>query len=215
MCLGRNYAEHRAESMRAWNEPPEPPPPFPIFFTKAPTAVAPPYSDLAFDFSVSEQLDYEAEMGLVIGKRGKNIKRHEAMDFVAGYIVLNDISVRDVQKRHGNQYFKGKSFDNSCPFGPWIVTRDEVSDPAKLRVWARVNGIEKQNGFTGDMFTDVPGIVETLSLGMTLEPGDIIASGTPAGVGMARNPPEWLRPGDLVECEVEGIGAIRNRIVGV
>jgi 2-keto-4-pentenoate hydratase/2-oxohepta-3-ene-1,7-dioic acid hydratase in catechol pathway len=213
-CLGRNYAEHRAESMQAWNEAPAPPPDYPIFFTKAPTAVAPPYSDLSFEFSISEQLDWEAELGLVIGKRGKNITREEAMDFVLGYVVLNDISVRDVQKRHGGQYFKGKSFDNACPIGPWIVTKDEVPDPSDLRVWARVNGIEKQNGYTGDMYADVPAIVESLSVGMTLEPGDIIATGTPAGVGMARNPPEWLRPGDIVECEVQGVGAIRNRITG-
>jgi 2-keto-4-pentenoate hydratase/2-oxohepta-3-ene-1,7-dioic acid hydratase in catechol pathway len=154
-------------------------------------------------------------MGIVVAKRGKNIKPEEAMDFVLGYVVVNDISVRDVQRRHGGQYFKGKSFDNSCPLGPWIVTKDEVPDPANLRVWTRVNGIEKQNGSTADMYAGVPEIMVSLSEGMTLEPGDIISTGTPAGVGMARNPPEWLHPGDEVECEVEGIGVIRNRIVGV
>jgi 2-keto-4-pentenoate hydratase/2-oxohepta-3-ene-1,7-dioic acid hydratase in catechol pathway len=214
VCLGRNYLEHMKESIRAFGEAPQPPPEHPVFFTKAPTAVAGPYEDLHFDFSISDKLDWEAELGFVLGTGGKNIKREEALDYVFGYLVVNDISARDLQKRHGNQYFKGKSLDNSCPIGPWIVTSDEVPDPADLRVYTRVNGEEKQNGYTGDMFAGVPEIVEALSEGMTLEPGDIVATGTPTGVGHARNPPEFLKHGDVVECEVDKVGVIRNRIVG-
>lgn len=214
VCLGRNYLEHMKESIRAFGEAPQPPPEHPVFFTKAPTSVAGPYDDLHFDFSISDKLDWEAELGFVLGTGGKNIKREEALDYVFGYLVVNDISARDIQKRHGNQYFKGKSLDNSCPIGPWIVTSDEVPDPADLRVYTRVNGEEKQNGYTGDMFAGVPEIVEALSEGMTLEPGDIVATGTPTGVGHARNPPEFLKHGDVVECEVDKVGVIRNRIIG-
>jgi len=128
--------------------------------------------------------------------------------------VLNDISARDVQKRHGGQFFKGKSLDNSCPIGPWIVTRDEIEHPHNLRLVTRVNGIEKQNASTRDMIFDIPAIIESLSQGMTLEPGDIVATGTPAGIGHARTPAEYLRPGDVVECEIEKVGIIRNRITG-
>jgi 2-keto-4-pentenoate hydratase/2-oxohepta-3-ene-1,7-dioic acid hydratase in catechol pathway len=216
VCLGRNYAEHAAESRRAFGEapPPEETPQYPTFFTKAPTAIAGPYADLALDFSISRQYDWECELVFVIGKRGKNIKRDDAMDYVFGYTVLNDITARDVQKRHGGQFFKGKSLDNSCPIGPWIVTRDEIEDPHNLRLVTRVNGIEKQNANTRDMIFDIPSIIESLSQGMTLEPGDIIATGTPAGIGHARTPAEYLRSGDVVECEIEKIGVIRNRIVG-
>ena len=127
---------------------------------------------------------------------------------------MNDISVRDVQRRHGNQYFKGKSFDNSCPYGPWIVTRDEIPDPANLQLWTRVNGEEKQHGYTKNMYDGIPAIIASLSEGMTIEPGDLVATGTPEGVGMGRTPQEWLRPDDIIECEVERVGKIRNRIVG-
>ncbi|HET6261841.1 MAG TPA: fumarylacetoacetate hydrolase family protein, partial [Chloroflexia bacterium] len=118
----------------------------------------------------------------------------------------------DIQKRHGAQFFKGKSLDGTCPIGPWIVTAGEIEDPDNLELWTRVNGVEKQHDNTRSMLIDVRGIIESLSLGMTLEPGDIIATGTPAGVGFARTPPEYLQPGDVVECEVEKIGIIRNRV---
>ena len=215
-CLGRNYAEHAAESRRAFGEAPplEESPQYPTFFTKAPTAVAGPYADLALDFTTSTQYDWECELAFVIRKHGRNIGREEAMDYVFGYTMLNDITARDVQKRHGGQFFKGKSLDNSCPIGPWIVTRDEIEDPHNLRLVTRVNGIEKQNANTRDMIFDIPAIIESLSQGMTLEPGDIVATGTPAGIGHARTPAEYLRPGDVVECEIEKIGVIRNRIVG-
>ena len=215
MCMGRNYAEHTAESMRAFKEgrAPAERPDYPSIFTKATSSINSPFGDIPYDASVSEEIDWEVELAIVIGKRGKNIKRGEAMGYVFGYMVLNDISARDIQKRHANQYFKGKSLDGACPTGPWIVTADEVSNPNDLQLTLKVNGALKQSDRTSSMLFDVAEIIEQMSCGMTLEPGDIIATGTPAGIGMARTPPEYLKPGDLVECEIEGIGAIRNRIV--
>jgi 2,4-didehydro-3-deoxy-L-rhamnonate hydrolase len=214
-CLGRNYAEHAAESMRALGQG-EPAkvdkPEYPAIFTKAPTTVIGPYSPIPYDARVSEKIDWEVELAVVIGRAGKNIGRDEAKGHIFGYTVLNDVTARDIQGRHGGQFFKGKSLDGSCPMGPWIVTADEVPDPDNLRVWTRVNGEEKQSDTTASMMFGVEEIIEQMSLGMTLEPGDIIATGTPAGVGHARQPAEYLRPGDTVECEVEGIGIIRNRV---
>jgi 2-keto-4-pentenoate hydratase/2-oxohepta-3-ene-1,7-dioic acid hydratase in catechol pathway len=215
-CVGRNYADHVAESIRAHGEtPPSQPQPlqYPAIFTKAPTAVIGPYDDIPFDPAVSEHIDYEGELAVVIGRTGKNIAAADAKEHIFGYMVLNDVTARDIQRRHGNQFFKGKSLDGSCPMGPWIVTADEIPDSNNLELWTRVNGVEKQHDTTANMLLDVSGIIESLSLGMTLEPGDIIATGTPAGVGHARTPPEFLRPGDIVECEIAGIGAIRNRVM--
>ncbi len=215
-CVGRNYATHAKERALAGDKNKEMKlPERPIFFTKATTSVNGPFADIPFDARVSEQMDWEAELGVVIGKPGKNISRQTAMEHVFGYTVINDISARDVQDRHGGQFFKGKSLDGTCPMGPWIVTRDEVSDPHALPVRCRVNGVTKQEATTGDMIFDIPATIEWLSRGMTLLPGDVIATGTPGGVGSARTPPEFLKPGDVVESEVEGIGVIRNRIVAV
>ncbi len=212
VCLGRNYAGHAAESVRAFGEQAQPPPEYPTFFTKATTSVIGPYDDIPYDPAVSTQMDWECELAVVIGRTGKNIRRAEAMSYVFGYMVLNDVSVRDLQRRHGGQYFKGKSVDGTCPIGPWLVTADEVGDPHNLELWTVVNGVEKQRDRTASMLFDVPAIIEHLSLGMTIEPGDIIATGTPEGVGFARTPPEFLRPGDVVECGVERIGSIRNHV---
>lgn len=215
-CLGRNYAAHAKERALAGDKNKEMKlPERPIFFTKATTSVNGPFADIPFDARVSEQMDWEAELGVVIGKSGKNISRRTAMEHVFGYTVVNDISARDVQDGHGGQFFKGKSLDGACPMGPWIVTRDEVSDPHALPIRCRVNGVTKQEATTAEMIFDIPAIIEWLSRGMTLLPGDMIATGTPAGVGSARTPPEFLKPGDVVESEVEGIGAIRNRVVAV
>ncbi len=212
-CLGRNYAEHGAESRRAWGEADSPPPPeHPAIFTKAPTSIIGPYDDIPYDANLTEKLDWECELAVIIGRTGKDIGRDEALGYVFGYMVLNDISARDIQKRHGGQFFKGKSLDGSCPSGPWIVTADELSDPGDLELWSRVNGVEKQHDRTSGMLLDVPGIIQSLSEGMTPEPGDIIATGTPAGVGFARTPPEFLHPGDVVECEIEKIGKIKNKV---
>jgi len=150
---------------------------------------------------------------VVIGKGGKDIPREHAMEHVFGYTVLNDVTARDVQTAHGKQFFKGKSLDGFCPMGPSLVTKDEVPDPHSLALRCRVNGELKQEGSTADLIFDIPTILEWLSQGMTLLPGDVIATGTPSGVGFARTPPEFLFPGDVVECEVEGLGLIRNRIV--
>ncbi|HKP54500.1 MAG TPA: fumarylacetoacetate hydrolase family protein [Chloroflexia bacterium] len=214
-CIGRNYAEHAAESIRAHKEAPPTTntPQYPAVFTKAPTAVIGPYDDIPFNPNISEQMDFEGELAIVIGRTGKTIQRSQALSHVFGYMVLNDITARDIQKRHVNQFFKGKSLDGSCPTGPWIVTADEIPNPDDLELWTRVNGVEKQHDTTASMLLDVAGIIEAVSFGLTLEPGDIIATGTPAGVGFARDPAEFLRPGDVVECEIEGIGAIRNRVM--
>lgn len=209
-CLGKNYDEHARESFQARGEEYRPPE-APIFFTKAPTAVIGP-NDPILIHPVSTQMDWEIELAVIVGRRGRDIAPADAMDFVFGYTILNDVSARDLQTRHGKQFFKGKSLDGSCPLGPWIVTRDEIADPHALRLRLWVNGVLKQEGFTRDLIYDIPTIIATLSEGLTLEPGDIIATGTPAGVGFARTPPEFLQPGDVVEMEIEGIGRMRNPV---
>jgi 2-keto-4-pentenoate hydratase/2-oxohepta-3-ene-1,7-dioic acid hydratase in catechol pathway len=213
-CIGRNYAEHAAESIRAHKEtiPTAQTPQYPPIFTKTPTTVIGPYDDIPFDPNISEQIDWEGELAIVIGQTGKTIPRSQALSHIFGYMVLNDVTARNIQKRHGNQFFKGKSLDGSCPTGPWIVTAADIPNPDDLELWTCVNGVVKQHDTTASMLLDVAGIIEAVSFGLTLEPGDIIATGTPAGVGFARDPAEFLRPGDVVECEIEGIGAIRNQV---
>lgn len=211
-CVGMNYAAHAAESLTAKGLPVKMPT-IPIFFTKATTTLNAPYGNIPFEASVSEKIDWEAELAVVIGQRGKNIPRAEAMNHVFGYTVVNDVSARDIQNGWGGQFFKGKSLDGSCPMGPVIVTKDEVPDPHALTVRCRVNGVLKQESSTSDFIFDIPAIIEWLSKGMTLLPGDVIATGTPSGVGFARTPPEFLKPGDVLETEVEGIGVLRNKIV--
>jgi 2-keto-4-pentenoate hydratase/2-oxohepta-3-ene-1,7-dioic acid hydratase in catechol pathway len=209
LAIGRNYEKHAAESARAWNEQIKPP----TVFTKAQTSVTGPFDDIVIDPRVSDQIDWEAELGVVIGRKGANIRAAEALSHVFGYTVVNDVSARDIQNNWGGQFFKGKSLDASSPIGPWVVTTDEIPDPQKLRVSLRVNGKVKQDGNTRDMIYSVEQLIVWLSVGMTLRPGSLIASGTPDGVGFARTPPEFLKPGDVVETEVERIGVMRNRIV--
>lgn len=211
-CLGWNYADHSKETAKLKGMEAKLPE-RPVFFTKLTTTANGPYRDVIVDPRVSEQNDWEVELGVVIGKGGKDIPRAEALAHVFGYLVVNDVSARDVQTAHGKQFFKGKSLDGYCPMGPWLVTADEVPDPHALGLRCRVNGVLKQEGSTADLIFDIPAIIEWLSLGLTLLPGDIIATGTPSGVGFARTPPEYLQPGDIVECEVEGIGCLRNRMV--
>lgn len=211
-CVGRNYAEHAAESLRAIGQEVKLPQ-FPNIFTKAVTAVTGPYSDISFDPSVSEKMDWEVELAVIVRAAGRQIARADAMRHVWGYTVLNDVSARDIQNRPGVQWFLGKSLDGSCPMGPWIVTADELPDPTNLRLRLLVNGVVKQEDTTANMLFDIPTLLAEISRGMTLEPGDILATGTPAGVGFARTPPEFLRPGDVMESEIEGIGAMRNRVV--
>ncbi len=185
-----------------------------LFFTKATTTINGPHSKIVIDPAVSTEIDWEVELAVIIGKAGKNIREADALSHVFGYTVLNDVSARDIQSRH-KQFFKGKSIDGYCPIGPWIVTADEIPDPQQLTVRLRVNGVTRQQDSTSNMLFGVRSIIAILSLGMTLEAGDIIATGTPSGVGFARNPPEFLQPGDVMETEVEGIGTLRNEIVGV
>jgi 2-keto-4-pentenoate hydratase/2-oxohepta-3-ene-1,7-dioic acid hydratase in catechol pathway len=211
-CVGMNYAAHARESLIAKGLEPTLPA-HPVFFTKAPTTVNRPTGEIVIDPAVSDKLDWEVELAVIIGAGGKNISRAAALDHVWGYTVLNDVSARDLQRRH-DQFFKGKSLDGSCPMGPWIVTADEIADPHALTVRLSINGVVKQESTTADLIFDIPTLIEVLSAGMTLEPGDIIATGTPAGVGFARTPAEYLRPGDLMETEIDGIGALRNPIIG-
>ena len=210
MCLGKNYADHAIESHRAWGDKAEIPQ-FPVIFTKSPNTTNGPYDDIPYDPDVSTAIDFEAEVLVIIGKPGINISREQAMDHVYGYSVINDLTARDLQRRHV-QFFKGKSLDGHAPMGPWIVTVSEIQDPHNLQVSCTVNGQEKQNGNTKQMIFDIPETIAQLSLGMKLQPGDLIATGTPSGVGFARTPPEFLKPGDVVTCTVEKIGSIRNQI---
>lgn len=209
IAIGRNYRKHAEESARKEGYEPQPP----TVFTKAVTSLTEPNADIAIDPSISEQIDWEAELAVVIGKRGANIRRNNARAHVFGYMALNDVTARDMQNEWGGQYFKGKSLDRSCPTGPWIVTADELGDPQELGVKLRLNGKLEQDGNTRDMIYPVEVIIEWVSRGMTLLPGTIIATGTPDGVGFWRTPSQVLHPGDVMETEVEGIGTLRNRIV--
>lgn len=209
IAIGRNYQKHAEETAMAGGGEPSPP----TVFTKAITSLTEPFADIVIDPSISDKIDWEVELAVVIGKRGANITRNSATDHVFGFTVLNDVTARDIQSDWGGQYFKGKSLDRSCPTGPWVVTRDEVEDPQALNLFLRVNGTLKQGGNTRDMIYPVDAIIEWVSKGMTLLPGALIATGTPDGVGFARTPPEFLRPGDVMETEVESIGLLRNRIV--
>ena len=210
-CVGWNYVEHFEEGKKARAHTQEPPA-HPAFFSKVPTTVIGPYDSVPFDAEITKTLDWEAELGVIIGRGGKNIAEADAMKHVFGYTVINDVSVRYIQRQHGGQWFKGKSVDGTCPMGPWIVTADEVPDPHALRLTSRVNGATKQDSNTSYMYFKVPRIIAELSTGLTLEPGDIISTGTPAGVGHARTPPEFMTAGDVLETEVIGVGMLRNRI---
>ncbi len=208
-CVGRNYLEHIAEGERAQNlkigvtE-------HPVFFTKPPTSVVGPGAEVPIFPKVSTSIDYEVELAVVIGKAGRNIAPEQAMAHIFGYTIVNDVTARDVQRRHGGQYFKGKGLDGSCPMGPVIVTADALGDPTKLGIRLSVNGEMRQDGNTRDMIFDIPTLIASLSEGMTLEPGDVLATGTPSGVGYAMDPPVFLKNGDTVVCEVDGIGQLEN-----
>ncbi|MBC7940893.1 MAG: fumarylacetoacetate hydrolase family protein [Chitinophagaceae bacterium] len=212
-CVGRNYHAHASElrdtvfrnnakAVDAW----------PIVFTKLPECVVGPDTDVRLPGpAVSEQIDYEAELAVVIGKGGRNIRRVDAMAHVWGCTIVNDVTARDVQMRHG-QWDLGKSFDSFCPMGPWLVTADEI-DGRDTRVRCWVNGELRQDARTSDLIFDIPTLIETCSRGITLLPGDIIATGTPAGVGMGLTPPRWLQHGDVVRIEIDGLGVLENRFV--
>jgi 2-keto-4-pentenoate hydratase/2-oxohepta-3-ene-1,7-dioic acid hydratase in catechol pathway len=210
-CVGRNYHAHAKElsgSVFKANAPD--PEAWPIVFTKVPECVVGPRDNVQLPgAAVSSQIDYEAELTIVIGKGGRNISRAEALSHVFGYTIVNDVTARDVQMRH-QQWDLGKSFDTFCPMGPWIVTGDEL-DAGATRVRGWVNGALRQDGLTKYLIHDIPTLIETCSRGITLYPGDVIATGTPAGVGMGLKPPQWLKSGDVMRIEIDGIGAIENR----
>jgi len=215
LCVGRNYRAHAAElagtvfreSLRAVGSADDT---WPIVFTKFADCVVGPFDAVKMPArQVSVQIDYESELAVVVGRGGIDIPRSRAMDHVCGYTVVNDVSARDVQVRH-QQWDLGKSFDTFCPMGPWITTADEV-DGRDTRVRGWVNGELRQDGRTRDMIFGIPALIENCSRGITLHPGDVIATGTPAGVGMGFTPPRWLKAGDVVKVEIDGLGFIENR----
>ncbi|RLT22787.1 MAG: FAA hydrolase family protein [Chloroflexi bacterium] len=211
MCLGMNYVAHAIESLRARGSEIKMPE-FPVFFTKALNTVCGDGDSVPLDPNVTSQLDYEVELAYVFGRTAKNVKKADALDYVFGYTILNDISARDLQNRH-QQFFKGKSLDNSGPIGPCIVTADEIPDPATLAIKLRLNGELRQSSHTGDLIFDIPSGIEYLTLGTTIEAGQIVCTGTPAGVGMGLTPPAYMKAGDVVEAEIEKIGVLTNHIV--
>ena len=215
LCLGLNYTEHVAEGARIGVRVDDNLPKYPVWFTKAVTAVCGPYDDIEIEPAISTSYDWEVELMVVIGKTGRHISKEKAFDYVHSYTVFNDFSVRDVQRRHGPppQWFKGKSYDKASPMGPWIVTKDEIGTPPNIRISCRVNGVTKQESTTDLMIFDIPTTIADISDMITLEPGDVIATGTPSGVGVARSPAEFLKAGDVMETEIEKIGLLRNRIV--
>jgi 2-keto-4-pentenoate hydratase/2-oxohepta-3-ene-1,7-dioic acid hydratase in catechol pathway len=209
-CIGRNYLAHAEEGARALGKELELPS-VPTIFTKAPTAIADPDATLHLSGTVSQKYDWEAELAVVIGTRCKDVSEDRALEVVYAYTCLNDVSARDKQ-RATTQWFAGKTLDDTCPLGPWLVTADEIGDPQKLDVSLRVNGETKQHASTAVMIFSVARIIAELSQGTTLEPGDVIATGTPEGVGFARTPPEFLKDGDVMEVEIEKIGVLRNPV---
>lgn len=209
-CVGRNYLDHAIEGARAAGRELKLPA-VPTFFTKAPTAIADPGADLQLDAKLSSEYDFEAELAVVIGAQCKDVSEAEALHVVFGYTALNDVTARNLQREHG-QWFKGKSLDSTCPIGPWIVTPEEVGDAQALEITFDLNGVQKQHSNTAKMIFSVARVISELSKGMTLLPGDIIATGTPEGVGFARTPPEFLADGDVLEVWIEKIGHLRNTV---
>lgn len=205
-CVGKNYREHVLEMDSAEDIPEHI-----MIFTKAPTTVIGKDEIIPLHEDVTGQLDYEGELAIVIGKAGKGINKDDAMDYIFGYTIVNDVTARDLQKRH-KQFFLGKSLDGSCPMGPIIVHKSAIDDPQCLKVQTLVNGEVRQSSSTEQMIFSIPEIIATISKGMTLEPGDIIATGTPAGVGKGFNPPRFLTGGDVVEVCIEKIGTLRNTV---
>jgi len=212
-CVGRNYREHIIEGNRANGRPENQFPEAIEFFTKPPTALVGHQGAVLRHEAITNSLDYEVELAIVIGKGGANIREEDALQHVFGYTVVNDITARDLQKRHG-QWFKGKGLDTSCPVGPVITHHSAIADPNQLELSLTVNGEQRQRHNTNDMIFSVQRIIAELSIGMTLEPGDIISTGTPQGVGFAMTPPACLQAGDVVRATVQGIGTLENRIVG-
>lgn len=203
VCVGHNYREHILEMKREI-------PPFPVVFAKFANTVVGPQDDIPF-YPVSDKLDYEAEFAFVIGQRARNVSQADALDYVAGYTIINDVTYRDIQQRT-LQWLQGKTVEGSAPMGPWLITTDELTDPSGLEVVLTVNGEERQRSNTANLVFTVQYLVEFLSNLMTLEPGDVILTGTPGGVGVARNPQVFLKDGDVVRIEIDKIGVLENRV---
>ena len=210
LCLGLNYREHVKETAKNLNHAPTMPE-HPVYFSKRVLEMMGPDDEISYSTSGSTQLDYEVELAVVIGKAGRDIPADQAEDYIFGYTILNDLSARDMQARH-LQWFKGKSLDGFTPIGPCLVHKSELPLPLSLDLKSYVNGELRQDGNTSDFIFNIPTVIADLSTGMTLEPGDIIATGTPKGVGMGFSPPKYLKAGDEVICEIEGIGILRNVI---
>jgi 2-keto-4-pentenoate hydratase/2-oxohepta-3-ene-1,7-dioic acid hydratase in catechol pathway len=213
-CVGKNYREHVAEFGRSGYDQPdrsEELPEHPIIFTKATTSLTGPFDDVEAHPGVTDELDYEAELGVIIGRGGRGISREHAFEHVWGYTIVDDVTARDLQRRH-KQWTIGKSLDTHCPLGPYAVSADEIPDVTALVVESRVNGELRQSAPVKDLIFDIPELIATISAGITLLPGDVIATGTPAGVGIGFDPPRFLTSGDVVEVTITGLGTQRNRI---
>jgi len=215
ICVGKNYHDHAQEFAlsgvdQSGDE--QAIPADPVIFTKSTSSLADPLQKISASSDPTHTVDYEGELGVVIGKRSKNIKRAEALDCVFGYTIVNDVTARAVQQRH-KQWFLGKSLDSFCPVGPFVVTRDEFGTPDTQELATFVNGERRQFAKLRDMIFDVPTFIETITAYVTLEPGDLLATGTPAGVGIGFNPPRYLKPGDEVRISISGIGELTNTVV--
>lgn len=208
-CIGKNYADHAIEMGSIADIPEQL-----IVFTKAPTTVVGHEAFVMYDQDVTSKLDYEGELAVVIGKQGKNIAKEAALQHVFGYTIINDVTARDLQTQH-KQFFLGKSLDTTCPMGPWIVHRSYIPDPHDLLIETRINGEVRQSARTNQLIFPIDEIISVLSKGMTLEAGDIIATGTPAGVGKGMKPPNFLKPKDKMEISIQHIGTLRNEVMSL
>jgi 2-keto-4-pentenoate hydratase/2-oxohepta-3-ene-1,7-dioic acid hydratase in catechol pathway len=213
-CVGKNYSEHVLEFGRSGYDQPdrsEAMPDFPVVFSKTTTSVTGPYDDIESHSDVTSELDYEAELGVIIGRGGRGISRAAAFEHVWGYTIVDDFTARDLQRKH-KQWLLGKSLDTHCPMGPYAVSADEIGDVTALQVESWVNGEARQSGPVKDLIFDIPELIATISAGITLQPGDIIATGTPAGVGIGFDPPKFMVSGDVIEIAITGLGRQRNCI---
>lgn len=210
LCVGQNYLEHAIESAKfkgiVYKKPEHP-----VYFSKRVNRAVADGGVIAAHADITAKLDYEAELAVVIGRRCDHVRPEAVFAHIFGYTIVNDISARDLQNAHA-QYTFGKGLADAAPMGPWLVTRDEFAEPPHLRVRTWVNGELRQDGNTGEFIFDIPYLISELSSGMILEPGDIVITGTPSGVGMGYQPPRFLKPGDIIECEIEGIGKLRNMV---
>ena len=213
-CVGKNYSDHVREFGRSGYDTPgrsEALPEAPVIFSKATTSVTGPFDDIDPHRGVTKELDYEAELGVIIGRGGRGITREHAFEHVWGYTIIDDFTARDLQRLH-KQWLLGKSLDTHCPMGPYAVSADEIADVTALVVQSWVNGEPRQSAPVADLIFDIPTLIETISAGITLLPGDIIATGTPAGVGIGFHPPKFMTSGDTIEISITGLGTQRNRI---